>query len=102
MTEKTTEAGVAREAAEEVAVAERAGVVAVAEAAVELVEVREAQSAAVSAAELAAVFFFSSRIRHTRWNCDWSSDVCSSDLGSVSPCRDRGGAKFLMSRRRFD
>src|SRR5579862_2459955 len=26
-------------------------------------------------------FFFSSRRRHTRWNCDWSSDVCSSDLG---------------------
>src|SRR6266481_1524221 len=30
-------------------------------------------------AALAAVFFFSSRRRHTRWNCDWSSDVCSSD-----------------------
>src|SRR6266481_3845936 len=27
-------------------------------------------------------FFFSSRRRHTRWNCDWSSDVCSSDLGA--------------------
>src|SRR5689334_18482840 len=27
------------------------------------------------------LFFFSSRRRHTRWNCDWSSDVCSSDLG---------------------
>src|SRR5689334_24377803 len=27
-------------------------------------------------------FFFSSRRRHTRWNCDWSSDVCSSDLSS--------------------
>src|SRR6266481_3708501 len=25
-------------------------------------------------------FFFSSRRRQTRWNCDWSSDVCSSDL----------------------
>src|SRR6266481_5785757 len=25
-------------------------------------------------------FFFSSRRRHTRWNCNWSSDVCSSDL----------------------
>src|SRR5689334_3211137 len=24
-------------------------------------------------------FFFSSRRRHTSWNCDWSSDVCSSD-----------------------
>src|SRR5215204_7255853 len=25
-------------------------------------------------------FFFSSRRRHTRSLCDWSSDVCSSDL----------------------
>src|SRR5690242_9659542 len=24
-------------------------------------------------------FFFSSRRRHTRLTCDWSSDVCSSD-----------------------
>src|SRR2546430_7754909 len=29
-------------------------------------------------------FFFSSRRRHTRFDCDWSSDVCSSDL-QVSP-----------------
>src|SRR6266508_6367418 len=28
-------------------------------------------------------FFFSSRRRHTRWPRDWSSDVCSSDLGPV-------------------
>src|SRR5690242_20282202 len=28
------------------------------------------------------VFFFSSRRRHTRLTCDWSSDVCSSDLVS--------------------
>src|SRR6266480_6532013 len=27
-------------------------------------------------------FFFSSRRRHTRLTCDWSSDVCSSDLQS--------------------
>src|SRR5438270_3397233 len=26
------------------------------------------------------VFFFSSRRRHTIFDCDWSSDVCSSDL----------------------
>src|SRR5207237_5997224 len=25
-------------------------------------------------------FFFSGRRRHTRFKCDWSSDVCSSDL----------------------
>src|SRR5689334_24412864 len=29
------------------------------------------------------VFFFSSRRRHTSWNCDWSSDVCSSDLAAA-------------------
>src|SRR5205085_8267192 len=28
-------------------------------------------------------FFFSSRRRHTRFDCDWSSDVCSSDLKDV-------------------
>src|SRR6267143_6128849 len=35
-------------------------------------------------------FFFSSRRRHTRWNCDWSSDVCSSDLnqpGVLEPAK---------------
>src|SRR5689334_23642075 len=33
---------------------------------------------------LSVFFFFSSRRRHTRWNCDWSSDVCSSDLGEAA------------------
>src|SRR2546429_952669 len=28
-------------------------------------------------------FFFSSRRRHTRCSRDWSSDVCSSDLGNL-------------------
>src|SRR5207249_6722394 len=32
-------------------------------------------------------FFFSSRRRHTRSKRDWSSDVCSSDLGA----QDRAG-----------
>src|SRR5947207_10229682 len=32
-------------------------------------------------------FFFSSRRRHTRSLCDWSSDVCSSDLVSLSNAR---------------
>src|SRR2546430_7574129 len=35
-------------------------------------------------------FFFSSRRRHTRFDCDWSSDVCSSDL--------RGFDKGLATR----
>src|SRR2546430_15149648 len=30
-------------------------------------------------------FFFSSRRRHTRFDCDWSSDVCSSDLAAPAP-----------------
>src|SRR6267143_2843847 len=34
----------------------------------------------ICAGSLSYVFFFSNRRRHTRWNCDWSSDVCSSDL----------------------
>src|SRR5260370_2276741 len=34
-------------------------------------------------AVLLMIFFFSSRRRHTRFKCDWSSDVCSSDLYSV-------------------
>src|SRR6266478_4120829 len=39
-------------------------------------------------------FFFSSRRRHTRFDCDWSSDVCSSDLeeeAEVRGGRDRLG-----------
>src|SRR6266571_7512701 len=32
-------------------------------------------------------FFFSSRRRHTRLTCDWSSDVCSSDLGRHASSR---------------
>src|SRR5438477_2525314 len=36
-------------------------------------------------------FFFSSRRRHTRLTCDWSSDVCSSDL--------RGARDFVQSSR---
>src|SRR5689334_11458310 len=38
------------------------------------------------------LFFFSSRRRHTRWNCDWSSDVCSSDLA-------RGGLRRRPAQR---
>src|SRR5207302_6878171 len=30
--------------------------------------------------DIAFMFFFSSRRRHTRFSRDWSSDVCSSDL----------------------
>src|SRR5689334_22080308 len=33
-------------------------------------------------------FFFSSRRQHTSWNCDWSSDVCSSDLCEPTGAND--------------
>src|SRR2546430_6601220 len=36
-------------------------------------------------------FFFSSRRRHTRFDCDWSSDVCSSDLLKFSSINNRSG-----------
>src|SRR5690242_21224864 len=36
-------------------------------------------------------FFFSSRRRHTRLTCDWSSDVCSSDLHRHGRAPIRGG-----------
>src|SRR5256886_13702747 len=35
-----------------------------------------------------AIAFFSSRRRHTRFDCDWSSDVCSSDLGTWKDLTD--------------
>src|SRR3989475_7358055 len=37
-------------------------------------------------------FFFSSRRRHTRFDCDWSSDVCSSDLEARGEVR---GGRFV-------
>src|SRR6267143_2791332 len=46
------------------------------------------------------VFFFSSRRRHTRWNCDWSSDVCSSDLGPPSVGHPREQVHGLHELRR--
>src|SRR4051812_49461727 len=39
----------------------------------------------------ALFFFFSSRRRHTRLTCDWSSDVCSSDLLTKSALTGAGG-----------
>src|SRR5260370_1143875 len=58
---------------------------------------------------LIGFFFFSSRRRHTRFKCDWSSDVCSSDLyshipgdvgvsgtGHASPAT--GGGRYLKGR----
>src|SRR6267142_2907696 len=41
-------------------------------------------------------FFFSSRRRHTRLTCDWSSDVCSSDLPEV---RDLQHLRLVLEAR---
>src|SRR5205085_8080305 len=41
-------------------------------------------------------FFFSSRRRHTRFDCDWSSDVCSSDLGAGVGEHGFGDAALLL------
>src|SRR5205807_6736471 len=38
---------------------------------------------AFPAIQTSSTFFFSRRRRHTRLQGDWSSDVCSSDLGVV-------------------
>src|SRR5437588_6945896 len=46
------------------------------------------------------VFFFSSRRRHTRSLCDWSSDVCSSDLGRLAGDRIHE-RDFPLQRRRI-
>src|SRR5689334_23785173 len=45
-------------------------------------------------------FFFSSRRRHTRWNCDWSSDVCSSDLVPDSDSAETLGADCVRNAAR--
>src|SRR5436190_13334286 len=42
-------------------------------------------------------FFFSSRRRHTRSLCDWSSDVCSSDLTFVADNKIQFGPRLLNS-----
>src|SRR5699024_11317462 len=44
----------------------------------------------------AFLFFFSSRRRHTRSKRDWSSDVCSSDLGISGSAPAFGGQEKLI------
>src|SRR2546430_11669554 len=46
------------------------------------------------------LFFFSSRRRHTRFDCDWSSDVCSSDLRVPGLGRSQPAGDFWMERGR--
>src|SRR3712207_7935392 len=46
-----------------------------------------------------AVFFFSSRRRHTRYWRDWSSDVCSSDLEQLAEVLAQVGSGARQSVR---
>src|SRR5207237_6421834 len=41
-------------------------------------------------------FFFSSRRRNTRFKCDWSSDLCSSDLSRL-PAHAEQRVKLLCA-----
>src|SRR6478736_6263673 len=45
--------------------------------------------------------FFSSRRRHTRFDCDWSSDVCSSDLGPGVHLRPSRGTHLVVETARL-
>src|SRR2546427_9219952 len=50
-----------------------------------------------------SAFFFPSRRRHTRFDCDWSSDVCSSDLGRAAvPSGASTGTKEAVELRDGD
>src|SRR2546430_4092768 len=52
---------------------------------------------------LASNLYLSSRRRHTRFDCDWSSDVCSSDLdGSRLFFHNAGASIEGVSRRTVD
>src|SRR5260370_41238422 len=42
-------------------------------------------------------FFFSSKRRHTRFKCDWSSDVCSSDLLDIQGLDPVGHAPVRLA-----
>src|SRR5690606_40102617 len=45
------------------------------------------------------LFFFSSRSRHTIFSRDWSSDVCSSDLGTKNPGPEQGPGNHQQADR---
>src|SRR2546430_9036713 len=56
---------------------------------------------AIGTCFLSLFFFFSSRRRHTRFDCDWSSDVCSSDLYrfvDTAGIRRKGKTKLVAEK----
>src|SRR5690606_39562957 len=53
---------------------------------------------AVAVYSIFIIFFFSSRRRHTRFSRDWSSDVCSSDLGGDALVVTRGSGATARGR----
>src|SRR6266496_1463251 len=57
------------------------------------IKAKDANDDNVVQLELLVLFFFSSRRRHTRSLRDWSSDVCSSDLGCPAT-----GTRVVCSR----
>src|SRR3989475_10887961 len=58
--------------------------------------------ASVCQVSIFCFFFFSSRRRHTRFDCDWSSDVCSSDLvdrsANTTPGNKKGGLSNIVEK----
>src|SRR2546430_2986599 len=47
------------------------------------------------------IFFFSSRRRHTRFDCDWSSDVCSSDLSRLRLLHQAHAGEATLAEQAF-
>src|SRR3990167_4348995 len=47
---------------------------------------------------LSSFFFFSRRRRHTRFDCDWSSDVCSSDVAIGGCDKNMPGCLIAIAR----
>src|SRR5260370_26043473 len=58
------------------------------------ISVKSCRETSIPLVGLVFAFFFSSRRRHTRFKCDWSSDVCSSDLQPGGPARSSRAARL--------
>src|SRR2546430_11240040 len=47
--------------------------------------------------DIDSFFLFSSRRRHTRFDCDWSSDVCSSELPELARVPQRAVLEYALA-----